>query len=66
MSYSIRRGSPPNTKTLMRLTTRNAVKQARALIAQGDHEFRIFTSRGEPIELRALERALDSLPEQMA
>jgi len=50
----------------MRLTTRNAVKQARALIAEGDHDFRIFTSRDEPIELRALERALDSLPSQTA
>ena len=46
MSYSIRRGKPPNTKTVMRLTTRDTVKQARELSASGDHEFRIFNSRG--------------------
>jgi hypothetical protein len=64
MSYSIRRGVPPNTTTTMRLSTRDTVDQARALIAEGDLEFRIFTSRGEPVELKALERALDSLPER--
>lgn len=64
MSYSIRRGVPPNTRTIMRLTTRDTVKQARALIAKGDLEFRIFNSRGEPVELQALERALESLPER--
>jgi hypothetical protein len=63
MTYSIRRGTPPNTNTLMRLTTRDAVERARALIAEGDHDFRIFTSRGEPIELQTLERALAALPE---
>jgi hypothetical protein len=62
MSYSIRRGKPPNTRTVMRLTTRNTVKQARELIANGDHEFRIFDSRGVPIELQDLERILESLP----
>lgn len=64
MSYSIRRGVPPNTRTVMRLTTRDTVKRARALIAEGDLEFRIFTSRGEPVELHALERALESLPDE--
>lgn len=63
MSYSIRRGVPPNTRTTMRLSTRDAVDQARALIADGDLEFRIFTSRGEPVELHALEAALESLPD---
>jgi arsenate reductase-like glutaredoxin family protein len=46
----------------MRLTTRDTVKQARELIANGDHEFRIFDSRGVPIELQDLERILESLP----
>lgn len=64
MTYSIRRGIPPNTRTTMRLTTRDTVEQARALIAEGDLEFRIFTSRGEPVELQALEQALDSLPDR--
>ena len=62
MSYSIRRGVPPNTRTIMRLSTRDTVEHARALIAEGDLEFRIFTSRGEPVELESLERALESLP----
>jgi len=62
MSYSIRRGTPPNTRTVMRLTTRDAVKRARKLIDDGDHEFRIFDSRGEPVELQDLELALESLP----
>jgi len=66
MTYSIRRGIPPNTRTIMRLTTRDAVKRARALIAKGDLEFRIFTSRGEPVELQALEQLLQSLPERSA
>ena len=39
MSYSIRRGKPPNTRTVMRLTTRETVTQARELIANGDHGF---------------------------
>jgi len=46
----------------MRLTTRDAVKRARKLIDDGDHEFRIFDSRGEPVELQDLELALESLP----
>ena len=62
MSYSIRRGTPPNTRTVMRLTTRDTVKQAHELIEGGDHEFRIFNSRGEPVKLKDLERVLDSLP----
>ena len=62
MSYSIRRGTPPNTRTVMRLTTRDTVKQARELIASGDHEFRIFDSRGVPVELQDLEIVLQSLP----
>ena len=62
MSYSIRRGEPPNTRTVMRLTTRDTVKPARELSASGDHEFRIFNSRGEPVELQDLEAVLESLP----
>jgi len=62
MSYSIRRGTPPNTRTVMRLSTRDAVKQARELIGGGDREFRIFNSRGEPVKLEDLERVLDSFP----
>ena len=61
MSYSIRRGTPPNTRTVMRLTTRDTVKRARELIEGGDHEFRIFNSRGEPVKLKDLERVLESL-----
>jgi hypothetical protein len=64
MSYSIRRGIPPHTRTVSRLTTRDTVKRARALIDDGDLEFRIFDSRGEPVELHALERALQSLPDR--
>ena len=64
MSYSIRRGTPPNTRTVMRLTTRDTVKQARELIANGDHEFRIFDSRGVPVELQDLEVILQSLPKR--
>ena len=59
MSYSIRRGTPPNTKTTMRLTTQDTVAQARALIAGGDLDFRIFNSRGEPVKLTDLERVLE-------
>ncbi|TFG88299.1 MAG: hypothetical protein E4H18_02485 [Hyphomicrobiales bacterium] len=66
MSYSIRRGVPPNTRTVMRLTTRDTVKRAQALIAKGDLEFRIFNSRGEPVELQALELVVESLPDQSA
>jgi hypothetical protein len=66
MSYSIRRGVPPNTRTVMRLTTRDTVKRAQALIAKGDLEFRIFDSRGEPVDLATLERALQSLPNRSA
>ena len=66
MSYSIRRGVPPNTRTLMRLTTQDTVNRARELIDDGDLEFRIFNSRGEPVELRDLETALDSLPYRTA
>jgi len=61
MSYSIRRGTPPNTRTVMRLTTRDTIKRARKLIDDGDLEFRIFDSRGEPVELQELELALESL-----
>ena len=64
MSYSIRRGTPPNTRTVMRLTTRDTVTQARELIANGDHEFRIFDSRGVPVELQDLEIILQSLPDR--
>ena len=64
MSYSIRRGSPPNTRTVMRLTTRDTVKQARELIANGDLEFRIFDSRGQPVDLQDLEIVLQSLPDR--
>lgn len=46
----------------MRLTTRDTVTQARELIANGDHEFRIFDSRGVPVELQDLEIILQSLP----
>jgi len=62
MSYSIRRGLQPHTRTVMRLTTRDTIKRAHELIADGDLEFRIFDSRGEPVELHALELALQSLP----
>jgi hypothetical protein len=64
MSYSIRRGTPPNTRTVMRLTTRDTVKQARELIANGDHEFWLFDSRGVPVELQDLEVILQSLPKR--
>jgi hypothetical protein len=64
MSYSIRRGKPPNTRTVMRLTTRETVTQARELIANGDHEFRLFDSRGVPVELQDLEVILQSLPKR--
>ena len=64
MSYSIRRGKQPTTRTVMRLTTRDTVKQARELIANGDHEFRIFDSRGVPVELQDLEVVLQSLPKR--
>jgi hypothetical protein len=46
----------------MRLTARDTVKRARGLIDDGDLEFRIFNSRGEPVELQDLELALESRP----
>jgi hypothetical protein len=50
----------------MRLTTRDTVKRAQALLAKGDVEFRIFDSRGEPVELHTLECVVRSLPDPSA
>ena len=63
MSYSIKYGEPPHTKTVTGLTTKEVVNKAYELIDQGmrEREFRIFYDDGDRVELPQLELDLHSI-----